>query len=111
MPFYPASQIPERFRNPTRNMLLIPIWDDAHGEVIHVPDDWPHPLPKGLTAITPTPTDSERIAALETKAGAQDALVAKLVEKGALSQKEADSISVISRDDVSVSNQEKLIDQ
>lgn len=50
--YYLASQIPEEYRNPAANVLLIPCFDEAWGvEVISIPEDWDYPLPDNISPM------------------------------------------------------------
>lgn len=53
---YLSSDIPEQYRNPAVNVILVPCWaDDLNVEVIEVPENWAYPLPDPLP--DPLPPD------------------------------------------------------
>jgi hypothetical protein len=43
---YLSSDIPEQYRNPVRNVILVPCWaSDLNVETIEIPEGWEYPLP------------------------------------------------------------------
>jgi hypothetical protein len=55
---YFAFDIPENFRNPETNVLLIPCWaEDVDQAVIEIPDNWQYPLPDPMPEPLPPAPD------------------------------------------------------